>query len=228
VSATYSHYDLLENVRRAVEDGQHRAVIGGLWDELGALQRDFLVAEGLAPHHRVLDMGCGALRAGVPLTAYLDPGCYYGVDISEDLLEAGFQHEIRPAGLEAKLPRANLAANPDFDATGFQTLFDYGIAQSLFTHMPAQRLTDCLTAIAPVFAPGGRFYATFFERPDDVAPDAPVLHDPGGVKTWPNRDPFDMTLGALAAATPPEWTLEVIGGWNHPRDQQMARFIRAA
>lgn len=222
----YSHYDALDNVRRAVADGQHRAVIGGLWDELGKLQRDFLVSEGLKPHHAFIDMGCGSLRAGVPLTNYLDPGRYYGVDISADLLDAGYQREIRPAGLDAKLPRENLAANADFDASGFGMTFDYGIAQSVFTHMPIARLTDCLTALLPVFAPGGVFYATYFERPADAAPDAPVAHEPGGVRTFPDRDPYDTTRAALRAATPPGWLLEVIGDWDHPRDQQMARFTR--
>lgn len=226
MSAQYSHYDALENMKKAVADGHHRAVIGGMWDELGALQKQFLLSQGLKPEHRFIDMGCGSLRAGVPLTEYLDAQRYYGVDISPDLLDAGYEREIVPAGLEAKLPRANLAANADFDATGFGVMFDYGIAQSVFTHMPISRLTDCLTALRPVFAEGGRFYVTYFERPADAAPDAPLPHEPGGVVTYPDRDPYDTTLEALDAATPSGWRLDVMGRWDHPRDQRMALFIR--
>jgi len=228
MSAQYSHYDALENMKKAVADGHHRAVIGGMWEELGRLQKGFLVNQGLKPHHRFIDMGCGSLRAGVPLTDYLDANRYYGVDISADLLDAGYEREIAPAGLDAKLPRSHLAANAEFDATGFGVRFDYGIAQSVFTHMPISRLTDCLTALAPVFEDGGRFYVTYFERPADVAPDAPVPHEPGGVVTYPDRDPYDTTLAALADATPRGWRLTVIDHWDHPRDQRMALFVREA
>jgi len=228
VSSHYSHYDALDNVKRAVADGQHRAVIGGMWEALGRLQLDFLKAEGLQPGHRFLDMGCGALRAGVPLTAYLDAERYYGVDISVDLLEAGYEQEIIPAGLASKLPRTHLNANADFDAAMFGTCFEYGIAQSVFTHMPIARLSDCLRRLAPVFAPEGRFYVTFFERPADADVQAPLAHDSGGVTTYPDRDPYDTTLTALTAAVTPGWRLELIGDWGHPRDQRMARFVREA
>ncbi len=30
MSAHYSHYDALDNMKRAVADGQHRSVIGGM------------------------------------------------------------------------------------------------------------------------------------------------------------------------------------------------------
>ena len=49
MSAHYSHYDALENMKKAVADGHHRADIGGMWDELGALQKRFLLSQGLSP-----------------------------------------------------------------------------------------------------------------------------------------------------------------------------------
>lgn len=219
-------YADLDIIAERVQSGKHRQVIGGMWDELGALQKRFLLEQGLQPHHRFIDMGCGSLRAGVPLTDYLDANRYYGVDISQDLLDAGYEREIIPAGLDAKLPRSHLAADADFDATGFGVRFDYGIAQSVFSHMPVSRLTDCLKALLPVYVEGGRFYVTYFERPADVAPDAPLPHDPGGVVTYPDRDPYDTTLDALHAATPAGWRLDVLNHWDHPRDQRMALFVR--
>jgi len=32
-----------------IEQGKHRELVGGLWDEVGRLQLDFLVREGLQP-----------------------------------------------------------------------------------------------------------------------------------------------------------------------------------
>lgn len=219
-------YDQDAIIREKVAQGRHRQVIGGMWEELGKLQLTFLKDEGLQPHHRLVDVGCGSLRAGVPLTRYLEPGHYYGVDIQQCLLDAGYRKEIKRLGLQDRLPRKNLHATGDFDLSPFSVMFDYAIAQSVFSHMAVDNLTRCLEATAPWFKPGARFYATYFERPENAAPDEPVRHEPGGVTTYPDRDPFDVTASALAAATPAGWRLEVVGDWGHPRDQRMARFVR--
>ncbi len=67
----------------------HRDFIGGMWDEMGPRQFDFLKSAGLAPHHRMIDIGCGCLRAGVHFVPYLENGNYYGIDINASLIEAG-------------------------------------------------------------------------------------------------------------------------------------------
>ena len=56
--------------------------IGGHWEALGKLQFDYLVANGLKPGHRLLDIGCGTLRGGRHFIRYLAPGGYTGIDIS--------------------------------------------------------------------------------------------------------------------------------------------------
>jgi hypothetical protein len=56
-----SPYDDEANITASVARGDHQSVIGGLWDEVGQLQHDFLVAHGLQPTHRLLDVGCGSL-----------------------------------------------------------------------------------------------------------------------------------------------------------------------
>src|SRR3979409_2149502 len=60
----------------------HRAAVGGRWEEIGELQFQFLRTHGLEPQHRLLDIGCGSLRGGVRFVSYLDPGNYFGIDIS--------------------------------------------------------------------------------------------------------------------------------------------------
>src|SRR5665811_2139884 len=43
----------------------------------------FIDSEGLAPHHRVLDVGCGIGRIARPLTKHLkDGGSYDGIEIA--------------------------------------------------------------------------------------------------------------------------------------------------
>ena len=56
------------------------------WLELGKLQFDYATGHGLKPEMRMLEIGCGNLRAGRLFIDYLEPGNYYGMDISPDIL----------------------------------------------------------------------------------------------------------------------------------------------
>ena len=218
-----SIYDDEAAMRAQIDAGGHRDLIGGMWEEIGALQQRFLLAEGLQPHHRFLDLGCGSFRAGVKLAAYLDPGCYYGIDISPALLDAGYEREVAAAGLTHRLPRENIHATADF-TPAWDVQFDYGIAQSLFTHMPSGQLLAALTALRPKFKPGGRFYATYFVAPEGAAEQA---HEPGGVTTFRDRDPFHTSRGEIETlARRAQWNMRWIGNWNHPRAQQIVVFER--
>ena len=69
--------------------GHYSSYVGPpkLWDELGASQFRLLTALGLRENHRLLDVGCGALRAGRLLMPYLNKGCYYGIEPNMWLVE---------------------------------------------------------------------------------------------------------------------------------------------
>ena len=67
----------------------HRRAVGGMWEEIGKLQFNFLVEQGLKPGHFLLDVGCGRLRGGIHFIRYLEPEHYFGIDISKVLLAAG-------------------------------------------------------------------------------------------------------------------------------------------
>ena len=77
-----------------IDAGEHRELIGGLWDELGALQFDFMTAQGLRPDMKFLDLGCGCLRGGVRFIHYLEPGNYYGLDANASLLRSGREVDL--------------------------------------------------------------------------------------------------------------------------------------
>ena len=145
------------------EPGEHRAWVGGKWEEIGRLQLDFLVDQGLQPDDKFVDVGCGSLRAGRHLVDYLEPRNYFGIDVNTQLIAAGYDVELDDR-LRARLPSSNLRATDRFDAD-FGVRFDMGIAQSLFTHLPLNHVRLCMFRIAKVMRPGARFYATFFEQP---------------------------------------------------------------
>ena len=146
-----------------IEAGAHRAFIGGVWDTHGERQLEYLKAQGLHPHHRLVDIGCGPFRAGRHLIDYLEPGNYYAVDANHSLIQAGYDVELSDEQRD-RLPVTNLRANDRFDVD-FGVPFDFAIAQSVFTHVSLNHIRLCLHRLAPAMREGGEFYATFFVRP---------------------------------------------------------------
>jgi hypothetical protein len=207
--------------------GKHRAIVGGMWDEIGILQLEFLKNQGLRPSHTFIDIGSGSFRAGVRIVPYLDFDNYYAIDPNPSLLEAGYSREIEPAGLSRRFPCSNYAVTDRFDISGFHRSFDFGIAQSVFTHLPITKLTECLAAVASHFRPGGELFVTMFIAPEGQA-DAPFKQPVGGVITAPDKDPFHTTIAGLlgVAERTSDWRMTIIGSWNHPRNQQMVCFTR--
>jgi cyclopropane fatty-acyl-phospholipid synthase-like methyltransferase len=204
-----------------IAGGAHRQFVGGLWDEMGALQHAFLVAQGLRPGHRLADIGCGALRGGVHFIRYLVQGGYFGLDSNASLLEAG-RRELAAAGLEGKRP--SLLVSERFELGRFGVRFDYAIAVSVFTHLPMNHIIRCLTEAGRALQPGARFYATFFEAPADAYLE-PLAHAPGDVVTYFDMDPYHYSPAEIAhLAHEAGVVAERIGEWGHPRDQRMWSF----
>ncbi len=134
-----------------------------MWEELGKLQVDFLVGQGLKSDHTFLDVGCGSLRAGRLLVDYLDPLHYYGIDINIDVMKAGYDNELTDEQ-RSRMPLANLRCTDRFDAD-FAIPFDMAIAQSVFTHLSLNQIRLCLFRLSKVMQPGGRFLRRFSRKP---------------------------------------------------------------
>ena len=200
----------------------HRDFVGGMWDEIGGLQLAFMRSRGLQPAHRMVDVGCGALRGGVHFVRYLEPGRYHGLDVNASLIEAG-RKELRDAGLGDR--DAQLLVSDRFELDRFGTSFDYAIAVSVFTHLPANHITVCLHRIAGVLNPGGCFYASYFNAPSR-AHLAPIEHPPAGIVTQFDRDPYHYSLDELRWMAPAQLSVEHLGDWGHPRGQSMVAFRR--
>lgn len=196
-----------------IEAGRHRRLVGGKWEEIGRLQFEFLVAEGLQPKNYVLDVGCGALRAGVWLVPYLEPVRYFGIDINPSLIRAGLW-ELRQQGLADRCPPTNLRVTDEFDCD-FGVEFDFAVAQSLFTHIPLAEIDRCLRRVAGEMKPGARLFASY-----NGLPPARKLARPS------TRDPFRHAYDDLAAAGASEWSARFIEDWGHPRGMKMIEYRR--
>jgi len=207
-----------------IKSGEHRAFVGGLWKELGILQFEFMKKIGLLPKHKLLDVGCGAMRGGLYFVDYLDAGNYYGLDINTSLIEAA-KIELSAAGLESKAP--HLLVDDRFHFSLFDTEFDYALAVSVFTHLDANRILRCLINMQKNLKPGGRFYATFFEAPESLHLNA-IKHTPGGVVTNYDSDPFHYSYSEMKyLAEQAGMKMEGVIDWLHPRNQKMLCFFKA-
>lgn len=224
----FNRYERRRLKPEQVDAGVHRKSVGGMWEEIGKLQFDYMVdSAGLRPEMTLLDLGCGALRGGVHFIEYLDPGNYYGLDLNESLIEAGYSVELPKAGLGGKLERDHLLVTDDFDATSFGVAFDRVLAISVWTHLPLNHIQRSLHAVSKVLKPEGLFYATLFLCPDHDLLMEPIVHEPGGVTTHRDRDPFHYAWeDLLHVCRPLELEAELIGDWSHPRAQQIARIRR--
>ena len=129
------------------------------WLQLGQLQFDYLTGHGLKPDMRMLEIGCGNLRAGRLFIDYLDAGNYYGTDISPDILLAA-QRTVVEFGLQPKLPYLTLVDDLrlDFLPDGY---FDVVHAHSVFSHSPLAVIDECLANVGRIMRPGGFFDFTF-------------------------------------------------------------------
>jgi SAM-dependent methyltransferase len=129
------------------------------WLRIGQLQFEYATSHGLKPDARMLEIGCGNLRAGRLFIDYLEAGNYYGTDISPDILLAA-QDTIAEYGLAAKLPHLTLVRDlrlhflPD-------AAFDFVHAHSVFSHSPIEVIDECFAHVGRIMAPGGFFDFTF-------------------------------------------------------------------
>jgi SAM-dependent methyltransferase len=218
-----TYYDT-DAVAAAIQRGDHRGVIGGMWDEIGALQLDFLKTQGLQTESTLLDIGCGSLRLGVRAVEYLSARNYWGTDLSAALLDAGYEKEIVPAGLNSKIARSNLVTDPDFSFEGIPSDIDFAVAQSVFTHLPLNHMRLCLANLGQHVRSPCTFFFTVFTPPGGLPVTQSHQQPRGGICTHPDRDPYHYSIADLhhAAADTP-WAIEFIGDWDHPRNQMMVR-----
>jgi len=205
---------------------EHRSWVGGHWNALGALQLDYLIAHGLTPNMRLLDFGCGCLRAGIHFIRFLKPGRYYGLDLNRTLLKAGYDLELKKARLQKKLPPSNLLCDDNFRFDAWNVTFDMAIAQSVYTHLTLNHIRHSLLALAPCMARGAKFFATFYEV-RDAEPIARPKIRPNGIRTYTDRDPYHYRASDLEwCATGLAWRFEYLGEWGHPLGQKMVSFAR--
>jgi len=142
----------------ASPSSRRHALVGPprMWKVQRRFQFEFLTAHGLSPESRLLDIGCGTLRGGIPLIEYLQPGGYVGVEArAEALVQA--RKELSGAGLEGKRPTLICAEDPA--QVSLRERVDVAWAFSVLFHMRDEIVDACFGLVARELADDGVFYA---------------------------------------------------------------------
>jgi SAM-dependent methyltransferase len=199
----------------------YKAAVGGHWDDVGRLQFEWLVARGLRPDHRLLDMPCGSFRAGRFLIEYLDPGRYVGVEGDADLLRVAKKEvlgkpllkrapELVARRMPAELPEADL-----------------GWVHALFDHIPPEDVCETIVHLGRAVP---RFFGTFFVT---ETPDEPKLwlrngSEENSITTYADREYWHHSPGFIEQAAA-RASLEITArheDYDHPLGLTIVEFAR--
>jgi SAM-dependent methyltransferase len=133
------------------------------WETHGDWQRDFLIGQGLKPHHRFLEIGSGTGRLARKLIPYLDDDRYSGVEISDKARDYAFGRAFE----ERMLTKA-----PFFYSTvhhvATEVKQDFLWAFSVFIHLPEYVMRDVLTECAARMHRDSRFYFSYVPEAFDT------------------------------------------------------------
>lgn len=194
----------------------HRGYVGGLWNEIGQLQFDFLLHKGLKSDHFLLDIACGSLRLGVKAIPYLEPSHYLAVEKEAGLVKAGLEEELDKKIRDEKQPNIIISDSFEFEKLGRKA--NFAIAQSLFSHLPPSLIHLCFKKLHPCLEDEGLFYATYFRVDDKIKnPNKPHDH---GYFAYTKEEMIEFGESNSFSAN-------YIGDWNHPRSQVMVEYRKS-
>jgi SAM-dependent methyltransferase len=148
--------------------GDHLEYVGPReeYDLMGAMQFSVMCTLGLRHGHRLLDIGCGSLRAGRLFIPYLHPGGYTGLEPNRWLVEDAIEKDLGQELMTLRTP--TFVYNETFDVSGLDP-FDFVIAQSIASHTGPAMTKALIASVRDALAPSGLAAVTFVHGPRDTA-----------------------------------------------------------
>lgn len=164
--------------------------------DAGRLSLMVLLHAGLYPDHRLLEIGCGALRSGYWLIHFLNRNCYYGIEPNEAMLSAGLQ-VILPIYCDKKKPRFH--HNNQFDPIPLRypdplPPFHFFLACSIWSHAAKPQIGLMLDRFLAHTTPTARFLTSYLP--------ATGPHDDYQGSAWVGRSHQSDQKGAVRHALP--------------------------
>lgn len=131
----------MERTAKTLQDGKAHPTLGrniidheDWWTAGAATFAYYMKQFPILPDSRMVDYGCGSLRVGAHFIRYLDPGCYFGLELAEGLYEIG-QEVIGEEVLAQKAPRFGLTETLALsEAVDFGADFVYSTAVAFHVH----------------------------------------------------------------------------------------------
>jgi SAM-dependent methyltransferase len=188
-------------------DPHYRAYVGPPedYDLIAAMTFNLLTTLGLRQHHSLLDVGCGSLRIGRLLIPYLNRGKYFGIEPAEWLVAEGIKQELGETVVQTKRPTFFFTDAPEAVVQA-KILFDFVLAQSIFSHCGLDLIRDWLSAVSRALAEDGVLIATFLPSDED---------SPRTGWVYPDCVNYRPTTLERAAADA-NLRFEILD-WKHPR-----------
>jgi cyclopropane fatty-acyl-phospholipid synthase-like methyltransferase len=117
--------------------------------DIGEVQFEFLLTNGLFSDMKFLDIGCGRFRTGRYLIPFLDDGNYYAIDRKD------YSYM-----LQKEQKSFTFKQTEDFEL--FDEMFDMIFAWSVFTHLEDWQISWCLGRVEKVMKEDSKFFSTYF------------------------------------------------------------------
>ncbi len=138
--------------------------------------RTEVLAAGLEPRHRLLDIGCGIGNLAIGLSDYLTSG-YDGIDISREAVD-WCRSAITPRFPVFRFHHADVTSTTyspgghtpaaDYRFPFADGSFDFVFLGSVFTHLLPAEVENYVGEISRLLAPGGRAVASYFLLNDET------------------------------------------------------------
>jgi SAM-dependent methyltransferase len=138
--------------RSSTESEAAELAVGGDFELIGALEREFLIQQGLKADDYLIDVGCGSGRLTKALVQYLT-GNYLGIDVVPELLDHARKQNPRPGW---RFEAAQGLSIPEEDGRADVVCFF-----SVFTHLSHEQSYVYLRDAKRVLKPGGRVVFSF-------------------------------------------------------------------
>ena len=151
---------LQSNAQRMMSENGFLGIQDHSFDTIGRSQFITLLDHGLTPYDKVVDIGCGCLRAGFWLINFLHRGNYYGLEPSELRVKCGIDYIMSPNSMIYKTPIFHY--NEDFNLQIFNTKFDFFLAYSIFTHASKDQTKIILDEFVACSNPDSVFITSYF------------------------------------------------------------------
>jgi len=140
-----------KSMKAKAGDHNYRAFVGppNRYGDMAGTEFSLLYMSGLQETDKLLDIGCGSMRLARLAVPFMQPGHFHCIEPNSWLIQDGLHYELGNEILHVKAPQ--FAFNYEFEppvVDGKKQMYDYMIAQSIFSHTGQDMYESALKKLA--------------------------------------------------------------------------------